>query len=231
MDFPIAKVPASRAIAWYAEAMRLWKRGPFVHCALGAITIVSQVLLELWPEVGPLVSKVVVPLIACGMLYAAAASEAGATPRLLHAFSAFRASASAIGAVVVSSAITFAVEWIAADQLADANLLRPAMAPAIDATTVLEIYAAGIVASLPLSFVPLEALFGGAGFGRSFVVSFVAFLNNAGAFLMYGVGAFALLAMGLLTWGFGLVIALPLIACATWAAWRDLCSPTPSPPA
>ena len=78
----------------------------------------------------------------------------------------------------------------------------------------------------------LAALFGGEGFARSFVTSATAFARNAGAFLVYGIVALALLAIGLATMGIGLVIALPLIACATWAAWREVCpaEATPSAP-
>ena len=219
----IESVPASRALAWYAEAMRLWKVGPVTLSLLGVLTIVSQVALELWPEVGTLASKIIVPLIACGMLYGAHAAATGGRPRLSHALDAFRAPASAIAAVLVSSTLTFAAEWVAADALAGVNLLRPAHPmPDFDATTVLAIYAAGILVSLPMSFVPLAALLGGTRFAASFAISGAAFARNPGAFLLYGAIALALLALGLLTLGIGLVIALPLIACATYAAWRDL---------
>ena len=220
----IASVPASRALVWYGDAMRLWKRGPVTLSMLAVLTVLAQVALELVPDAGALASKVVVPLVACGMLYGAAAAEAGARPRLAHALSAFRASAAAIGAIVASSVITFAAEWYVADALAGVNLLRPSATPAdLDSMTVLAIYAAGIVVSLPMSFVPLAALFDDAGFVRSFAVSAAAFARNPGAFIVYAAIAFALLAVGLLTMGIGLVIALPLIACATFVAWRDLC--------
>ena len=70
----------------------------------------------------------------------------------------------------------------------------------------------------------------------AFAISASAFARNVGALLVYGAVALVLLAIGLLTMGIGLVIALPLIACATWAAWRELCPPegaeaTPSAPA
>lgn len=234
----IVSVPASRALAWYGDAMRLWKRGPVVMSALGAVTILAQFAFELWPDAGPHVAKVVVPLIACGMLYGADAAERGAKPRFVHAFAAFRAPAGAIAAIVLSSAITFAAEWFAADRLAGVDLLRPnaQSAPDLDAWTVIAIYSAGILVSLPMTFVPLAALFAGASFSRSFAISASAFARNVGALLVYGAVALVLLAIGLLTMGIGLVIALPLIACATWAAWRELCPPegaeaTPSAPA
>ena len=45
-----------------------------IHCftASGAF---ADIALELVPEVGPLLGKIVVPLVACGMLYAAAAAD------------------------------------------------------------------------------------------------------------------------------------------------------------
>ena len=209
--------------------MRLWKRGPATHALIAAITILAQFALELWPDAGSLVSKIVVPLIACGMLYAAHAAAEGDKPRVVHAFAAFRATAGAIGAIVVSSALTFAAEWIAADRLAGVNLLRPGTSPPeIDGSTVLAIYAVGILVSLPMSLVPLYALFDRSGFAASFVASAQAFVRHPVAFLVYGAIAFALIALGLLTMGFGLVIALPLIACATYAAWRDVGAATPT---
>lgn len=219
----------ARALAWYAEAMRLWKRGPAMHALLAAITILLQFALELWPDAGTLVSKVVDPLVACGMLYAARAAAEGDKPRIVHAIAVFRASAGAIGAIVVSSALAFAAAWIAADRLAGVNLLRPGAAPPeIDAPVVLAIYAAGILASLPMALVPPYALFDGRGFAGSFAASARAFVRHPAAFLLYGAIGFALIALGLLTMGFGLVIALPLISCATYAAWRDLRAATPT---
>ena len=212
--------------------MRLWKRGPIVQSVLAAVTILAQIAIELWPDAGALLSKLVVPLIACGMLYAAHAAAAGGVPRLSHAWSAFRAPAGAIAAVLLSSAITFAAEWVAAQRLAGVDLLRPGdTATDLDALTVLAVYAIGILVSLPMSLVPLSALFGGRGFVASFQESVTQFMRHPVAFLTYGAIAFALIALGLMTMAIGLVIALPLIACATYAAWRDLVPATPTPPA
>ena len=43
--------------------MRLWKRAPMMHCALGAIALAVQIALELVPEAGALVSRIVAPLM------------------------------------------------------------------------------------------------------------------------------------------------------------------------
>jgi uncharacterized membrane protein len=129
--------------------------------------------------------------------------------------------------VLVSSTLVFAAEWLVADGLAGVDLLRPgASAPDLDTTTVLVVYAVGVFVSLPLSFVPPAALFGGRGFAASFGESVSAFARNPAAFMLSGVFALALIVLGLLT-VVGLAIALPLIQCATYAAWRDLAPGAP----
>ena len=203
--------------------MRLWKRAPMMHCALGAIALAVQIALELVPEAGALVSRIVAPLVACGMLYAAAASESGERIRFAFAARAFGATAGAIGAIVVASLLTFGAEWAVARALGGVDLLRPAeITSEVPAGVVLSVYAAGILASLPMTFVPLETLLAGRGFAESFRASTRLFAGNAAALLVYGAIALALVPVGLLTMGIGLVVALPLVACATVASWRDL---------
>lgn len=203
--------------------MRLFKRAPAMHAVLAVVAIASQIALELVPEAGAALSRILAPLVACGMLYAAAAVDAGERVRVRHAWRAFGASAGAIAAIVVSSAATFTVEWFVARALGGVDLLRPTEASsALPGEVVIAVYAAGIAASLPMTFVPLESLFAGRGFAGSFAASARLFAAHAGALAVYGAIALALIAVGLMTMGVGLVVALPLVSCATWSAWRDL---------
>ncbi len=220
---PPRAVPAARALAWYTEAMRLFKRGPATFCALGFVTIATELVLSLIPEAGTVGSKLVTPLVACGMLYASAAADSGNPPRLAHALHAFRASPGAIAAILAASSLTFLVEWWAADAIAGVNLLRLGKAATdLSLSAVLGIYAIGILASLPLTFVPFLALFERAGFVASFGQSLRAFNLNAPALLAYGVISYALLIAGLLTNGIGLVLAFPFWAASSYAAWKDV---------
>lgn len=216
-------VPFGRALDWYAQAMRLFKRAPATFCGLGFLTIATEVLLGLVPDAGVLASKVVTPLVACGMLYAAAAADAGESPRLAHAVAAFRAPPAGIAAVLAASGLTFLAEWWAADAIAGVNLLRLGEAATeLSLGPVLAIYAVGIVVSLPLTFVPFLALFEGSGMAASFSRSLRAFNLNAPALLVYGTLSYALLLAGLLTSGIGLVLAFPLWAASSYAAWKDV---------
>ena len=62
--------------------MRLVKRAPATWGLLAFVTLVTEIAVEAIPDVGPMLGKIVVPLVACGMLYAAAATDGGAAPSL-----------------------------------------------------------------------------------------------------------------------------------------------------
>ena len=65
------RVPALRALAWYAESMRLWKKGPATFAALAFVTLVVSIAFEPVPILGFIASNVIAPLIATSMLYEA----------------------------------------------------------------------------------------------------------------------------------------------------------------
>ena len=216
-------VPALHALAWYAEAMRLWKRGPIAFAALAFITLVISIAFEPVPILGFIASNVIAPLIATGMLYASLAEDRGEGPRLKHAMAPFAAPAGAQVTVVAASLFAFAAEALSAWQLADANLFLPARGAAnLPMGVVAAIYLAGIVASLPLTFVPFAALFDGEDLQRAFATSAQAFARNVPALTLYAGISLSLLLLGLATMGVGLVLVLPWMAAASYAAWKDI---------
>jgi hypothetical protein len=227
-----AIVPWRHALAWYEDAMRLVKRAPATWAALALLTLVAEIVVEAVPDVGPMLGKVVVPLVACGMLYAAAATDRGGAPALRHALAAFRAPPAAIGAVVAAGLITFAAEAFAAWWIAGANLLAPgSAADTLSAPQVGGVYAIGILASLPITFVPFHVLFEQVPVGAAFAASWNAFVRNTVPLLVYAAASLVLLAFGLATMGLGLVIVLPLWAASSYAAWKDVFAVADAPAA
>jgi hypothetical protein len=216
-------VPWQHALAWYEDAMRLVKRAPVTWGLLAVLTLVAEIALEALPEVGPLLGKIVVPLVACGMLYAAAATDGGRAPALAHAFFAFRAPAPAIAAVVAAGLFTFAAEALAAWWIAGVSLLAPESASeTLSAPQIGGIYAIGILASLPITFVPFHVLFERTTVGAALAASGDAFVRNTVPLLVYAAASLVLLGFGLATMGIGLVVVLPLWAASSYAAWKDI---------
>jgi uncharacterized membrane protein len=120
----------------------------------------------------------------------------------------------------------FIAEWAIGWQFAGVNLLASDGDAALSAGEVLLIYATGIAVSLPLTLVPIVALFEGAGVSDSFAASVAAFRRNPGAFLLYGALSLALLGLALVTMGLILPVVLPLWAASSYAAWKDVVGAT-----
>ena len=216
-------MPALRALAWYAEAMRLWKRGPGTFAGLAFVTLVASVAFEPVPVLGFVAANVLAPLLATGMLYASLAADRGEGPRMKHVLAPFAAPPNAQVAVVLAGLVAFAAEALSASQLAGANLFLPMReADNLPMRSVVAIYAAGMVTSLPLTFVPFAALFDGEGLRAAFAASMRAFARNVPALALYAGISLVLLLLGLATMGVGLVLVLPWMAAASYAAWKDI---------
>lgn len=216
-------LPWQRALAWYGEAMHLFKRAPVTWIGLALAALATEFALEAIPEFGPTLGRIVDPLVSCGMVYAAAYADRGEPPSILLALRAFKAPASAIVAVILASFATLAAETLSASWLADINLLTTgATSPDLSVPQVSIIFAAGILASLPVTFVPFHVLLEQAGIGAAFAASWRAFVANPAPLLVYAAMSLLLLLMALLTMGIGLVLALPLWAASSYVAWKDV---------
>ena len=216
-------VGAGRALFWYREAMRLWRRGPGVFALLAVAVIGAEVVLSLIPLVGMLVAELVLPLVACGMLYASLAADRGDQPRVAHLIAILGASPEALLAVIAAGLVVFGSEAVVAYALGGVNLLEPmGRDTTLDSSIVLAIYVAGIAMSLPVMFVPFAALFDGTGTAEAFAESWQGFARNLAPMLLYGVLSLALLVLGWATYGIGLVLALPWWAASSYAAWKDV---------
>ena len=203
--------------------MRLWKRGPVAFAALAFVTLVLSIAFEPVPILGFVAANLVAPLLATGMLYASLAADRGEGPRLKHAIAAFAAPVGAQATVIVAGLVAFAAEAFSAWQRAGANLFLPTGDTAtLPMGVVGAIYLAGIVASLPLTFVPFAALFDGEDLRRAFATSARGFARNVPALMLYAGISLALLLLGLATMGVGLVLVLPWMAAASYAAWKDI---------
>ena len=212
--------------------MRLFKRAPLVWCALGLITVASELILNFVPGIGVAAAKVIVPVIECGMLLGVAAVDRGEPLRVRVAFAVFGARPAALAAIVVSALLIFGVEaWIAYD-VAGINLLENSDGgPSMSIGALSTIFAAGALVSLPMMFVPFAVLFEGASFTQAFVTSARGFALNVPALLTFGALALVLVLIGLLSYGFGLIAVFPLLSAASYAAWKDVYAVTAPPEA
>jgi hypothetical protein len=216
-------VPVSRVVAWYEEAMRLFKRAPVIWCVLGLITVASELALSFVPGIGVALAKVIVPVIECGMLLGVAAVDRGEPLQVRVAVAVFAARPAALAAIVVSALLIFGVEAWTAYSVAGINLLENGDGEtSLTDATLASVFAAGTLVSLPVMFVPFAALFEGASFMRAFATSARGFALNILPLLIFGAFALVLVLIGLLSFGFGLIAIFPLLSAASYAAWKDV---------
>lgn len=216
-------VRTRRAFAWFQEAMRLFKLAPITWCALGFITLAADFGLQLVPGIGIAASKVIVPLVECGMLIGAAALDREQPLSLRYALTAFAARPGAVAAIVVAGLAVFAAEALAAYYFAGANLLAPdSESSDLSSAAVIGTVTAGALASLPVAFVPFAVLLSGASFVDAFVTSVRAFALNVAPLLVFAAIGVLLVALGLLLLGVGLIAVFPLLSAASYAAWKDI---------
>jgi len=216
-------VQAGRAFAWYEDAMRLFKLAPITWCVLGFITLAADFGLQLVPGIGIAASKVIVPLVECGMLIGAAALDRGQPLSLRYALTAFGARPGAVAAIVIGALAVFAAEALAAYYFAGANLLAPdSETGELSSAAVAGIVMTGALASLPVAFVPFAVLLSGASFVDAFVSSARAFALNLAPLLLFAAIAVVLVVLGLLLLGVGLIAVFPLLSAASYAAWKDI---------
>lgn len=216
-------VGADRAFAWYSEAMRLFKRHPLRLAGL-SLAVFASALLTVIPTFGAPAARIVVPLVACSLLYASLAIDRGDRPRLAHLMAPFAAPLRSIAAIVAASLVVFGVESLVAWQIADVNPLSTDDMAQLGPAAQAMIYGSGVAVSLPLMLVPMLAVFEGAGTRDAFAASAAAFVKNMPAFLLYGALSIALLGIAFATRGLALPIVLPLWAASSFAAWKDLYS-------
>lgn len=216
-------VSARRAFAWYKDAMRLFKLAPMTWCALGFITLAADFGLQLLPGIGIAASKVMVPLVECGMLIGAAALDRAQPLSLRYSVTAFGARPGAVAAIVIRALAVFAAEALAAYFLAGANLLVPdSESGDLSSLAVIGTVITGALASLPVAFVPFAVLFSGASFVDAFGTSVRAFALNLAPLLLFAALAVVLVALGLMLLGVGLIAVFPLLSAASYAAWKDI---------
>lgn len=225
-------VAGNRALAWFGEAIRLWKRQPVVFSVMAVAVLIASVAFDTVPVVGLLASNVVAPLLACGFLYGSLALDSRDRPRAAHLLAVFAAPLPAQVTVIAAGLAVTLVESAVAWVLADVNLFLPAPeAGTLTPSTVLAIYAVGILASMPVQFVPMAVLFDGETPAAAFAQSWRACARNPRPMLALGAYCYLLLMVGLATLGVGLVLALPWMAIASYSAWKDIFGVTPGPDA
>jgi hypothetical protein len=215
-------VPVARVAAWYGEALSLFRASPGRFMLLALAALATELLTSLVPVAGASLANMLAPIVASGLLFASLAADRGEPVRMRFAVLAFGARASSLAAVILASVVAFGAQATVAAWMQGVNLLAPGESQELAPGVTVAVIAAGIAASLPVTFVPFAALFDGDGVADSFRASLAAAACNAAPLALFGVAALVLTLLGVATYGVALLVVLPVLAAASYAAWKDV---------
>ena len=241
-------VPPRDGARWVLDGWRIFRAAPLGWLATVMGYLLLTNILALVPLLGLPAALLLVPPLSLGLMAAARAAAAGATPDLTLLFSAFRADWRAqllLGIIYMACSLAVVGAMVIAD---GEGALRQVLAGSAKpdelelGSVLLPLFVAALV-YLPLMmafwFAPPLAAWHGLSVGKALFFSFAACVINWRVFLVYGLvlGALlfaiallgtALTAGGLISRHFvigALIVVLPTVFASFYASYRDVFEP------
>jgi hypothetical protein len=232
----VAELSASRGVQWLAESFRMFRAQPAPWMALTAGWVSITFLLLVVPFLGGVVANFLQPAFFASFAIAGYKQSAGERIAMADLFSGFRRQMRSqvnLGAVLLVSEIAiFAI--MAAMGLPVASDGEPfSMAEYVEALQGKEwILACGFLLTVivkgALWFAPPLIAFHGMPTMHAIRWSVYAALANLGTMMVYGAILLLLFFAGVIPWGLGLVVVLPVMAISTFVGYREVFEPRPA---
>ena len=234
----VAEVPAARGFAWLAQSFHLFRRKPFAWIGLCAGWLLVTLFLHFIPLVGQPLANFLQPVFFASFALAALKQERGGEPVMADLFTGFRRNMRAL----VSLGALFVIATVAI--IALMVLLGLPTGEEADNVTMVEyvqmlkgrewILAVGFLLMVLLKgllwFAPQLIAFHDMSMSHAVRWSVYAALSNIGAMLSYGTLLLAIFLVGMMPWGLGLVVVIPVMAISTYVGYREVfASPAPAP--
>ncbi len=232
-----AQVPASSALSWLREGWRLFMAHPAVWSVMGAATFLVLAIAVWLPLIGRVLAMVVLQVLAGGMVAAAHHSRETGTLKINELWDGLRKHAANLAMIGVLQGIALTAAGILTfiTSLVLALLLDITGLAGFDWITLALSWVADIFVSfvvvmgmlLALWFAPPLVMLNRASPFDAMRLSFRAALHNTGASALVG----AVLVLGVplaitASFGFGIVVVIPLVATTIYASWRDVFAST-----
>ena len=233
----VAELKAARGIAWFAEAFQFFRKAPLAWIGLCAGAIAITFALFLIPFIGGVLANFLQPVFFASFAIAAYRQSAGERLVMGDLFGGFKRN---MRALVILGAILLLAEMAIFFVM---MVLGLPMAPQTEGFTVADyvetlkgkewILATGLVLTLvvkgALWFAPPLIAFHGMSAFEAIRWSVYAAISNLGPLIAYCLALGGLFLVGMLTWGLGLILVIPMAAISTYIGYRDVFE-APGPP-
>ena len=226
-------VPAENGWKWIVEGWNLFKRQPGMWIALIVVFIVISIVLAFIPVLGSLVSMVLGPVFAAGLVIGCRAQDEGGELKIEHLFAGFRGrfgTLAAIGslylvATVVIVLVAGLVTGVKVFSLLGGGESDPGAIISAAFTLLLAmliVLALMLPVLMAIWFAPSLVAFHQLGAIEAMKASFIGCLKNMVPFLIYGLVLLVASVIASIPFGLGWLVLGPVIAASMYTAYRDI---------
>lgn len=226
----IRQVPAGNAWVWIVKGFQLFKANPAMWIILLVLYLAIMIPLSLLPVIGSIVTSLLAPVFAAGMMWGCQALSRNQDLEINHLFEGFKKNTAqliAVGGIYMLSLLMVAIVVVLAldketvELLAQGKDLTQEQASAIMLPIliallfVLPVLMAYWFAPVLVGLHNLTAI-------DAMRLSFFACLNNMLPFLLYGIIFMALLILAIIPFGLGLLVAVPVMMTSLYTSYADV---------
>jgi len=227
----VTELRATRGGGWFAEAFRLYRRKPFAWVGLCTGWILITLVLLQVPAIGPALEGFLQPVFFASFAIAAFRQLAGEPLLMADLFAGFRRNLRSLiqlGAIQMIAELAIAIPfWY---------FVMPSI-PVTDGTPDLQAYIKSLkglewaigfgllllsVVKGAFLFAPQLIAFHGMAATQAIRWSVYAAISNLLPLLVYGASLVGLMMLGIITWGLGFLVVIPMMVISTFTAYREV---------
>jgi len=226
----IRQVPAGNAWAWIVSGFNLFKANPAMWIIILVIYLAIIIPISLIPVIGSVVSTLLAPVFAAGMMWGCKALVLKQDLEINHLFEGFKKNTAqliAVGGIYMVSLLAIAVLVVLSLDRGTMELLMKGqeLSPDQASAMMLPILIA-MLFIMPILmaywYAPVLTGLHNLTAVDAMKLSFKACLKNMLPFLLYGLIFMAILVVAIIPFGLGLIVAVPVMMTSLYTSYADV---------
>jgi uncharacterized membrane protein len=226
----IRQVPAGNAWTWIVSGFQLFKANPVMWIIILLIYLAIIIPISLVPVIGSVVSTLLAPVFAAGMMWGCKALTHQQDLEINHLFEGFKKNTSqliALGGIYMMSLLVIAVFVVLSldKETMDLIVKGQELSPEQASVMMLPILIAMLFVMPILMaywYAPLLSGLHNLSAVEAMKLSFVACLKNIVPFLLYGFIFMVLLIVAIIPFGLGLILVVPVMMTSLYTSYVDV---------
>lgn len=226
----VRQVPVGNAWSWIVSGFNLFKANPAMWIILFVIYLAIIVPISLVPVIGSVLSTLLAPVFAAGMMWGCKALTQQQDLEINHLFAGFKQNTSqliAVGGIYMAGMLVIAVMVVLTLDKETIEVLMKGQTVSPDqANAMLVPILTAMLFIMPLLmaywFAPVLVGLNNLTAMAAMKLSFFACLKNMLPFLVYGLIYMLLLIVAIIPFGLGLLVVVPVMMTSLYTSYVDI---------